>query len=378
MMNSTLLLSAVLLTALAALCGALVVQLRAQREIARLREENAMLETTLLMERRSQAEKVNMIERAREQLAQTFNQLSHQAIKDHTQQFLKIAKENLRQISKPETRDDVIEEMLTPVKQTLEQASSDLEQLLAERDQAYAQLQSHLENLRHVHYAVQRETLALMNQISDGALPPGTAAESLKRLVELAGTAEWCNFIAPTEPSTDGERPDMLIHLPYDRLIAVDSVAPLEAYEQAETAPDQDVRQWHLERHARRVRERVRELTSRHYWSHFRRKPDFLVLYVPAQSYIADAVEVDPEILDYAQRQLVVFATPASLLELLHTAALGWQRKALAENAQRIRDLGEELFNQLSRYTGDLERIGSDLNHNLAQYSKAVQGLDAA
>lgn len=378
MMDSTLLLPAVLMTALAALCGALVVQVRAQREMARLREENAMLETTLLMERRSQAEKVNMIERAREQLAQTFNQLSHQAIKDHTQQFLKLAKENLRQISKPEARDDVLEEMLIPVRHMLEQASQDLEQLIAERDQTYARLQTHLQNMSAVHYAAQRESRLLLSQISNGVLPRGAAMESLKRLVEITGTPEWCKFVPPTTPSTESERPDLLIHLPYDRLIAVDSGAPLEGYEQAEAAPDPDVRAWHLERHARRVRERVRELTSRHYWSHFRRKPDFLVLYVPADSYLAGAMHSDPELIDYAQRQLVVFATPATVLDLLRTAALAWQRKTLAENAERIRDLGDDLFKQLSRCTGDLERIGSDLNHNLERYSKAVQGLDAA
>jgi DNA recombination protein RmuC len=168
----------------------------------------------------------------------------------------------------------------------------------------------------------------------------------------------------------------MLIHLPENRLLVVDVKTPLDAYLAAVEAPDDATREVSLERHARKVRERVRELAAKAYWSQFERSPEFVILFIPGDQFLSAALSRDPMLLDDALNQHVILATPTSFVALLKAVAYGWRQVALAENARRICDLAADLYKRLAVFTGHLARMGQRLGSGVEAYNSAVGSLE--
>lgn len=372
-----------LLTALAALAGALFAYLRSQRRITELKEENATLKATIEIERRTAGEKMSIIENARTQLSETFTTLSSQVLRSSTEEFLKLAQENLKQFhiqaqGEMDQKEKSIENMLKPVKEALSRTDGHLRELEKERKEAYGSLTKHLETMAQTQILLQGETRNLVQALRRPEVRGQWGEITLKRLAELAGMVEYCDFYQQEtkQGETGNLRPDMVIRMPDGREIVVDVKTPLDGYLSAVEAPDDGIRIKHLERHARKVRDRVRELASRNYWAQFKHSPDFVVMFIPGDQFLSAALDIDHDLLEYALGQKVILATPTSFVALLRAVAYGWRQQNLAENAEKIRDVGEDLYYRLSNFTEHLAKLGKNLGNSLDNYNKAVGSFE--
>ena len=364
---------ALTLIALAALIaggvGWLLAHARQQRRIA-------TLETTLELERKAASARVADME-------QHFSALSSRALKDNNQAFLQLAHETLKTFhtqakGELEQKEKSVENLVKPIKEALEKTEKQIREVEKERRESYGALSKHLETLTQTQLQLQGETRNLVQALRRPEVRGQWGEMTLKRLVELAGMVEYCDFFLQEHtPGTDGGiRPDMIVRMPDGREIVVDVKTPLDAYLSASECSDDAGRTQHLAHHARKVRERVRDLAGKAYWSQFKNAPDFVVLFIPGDQFLSAALDVDRELLEDALRQKVILATPTSLVALLRAVAYGWRQQALAANAERIRAVGEELYQRLAVFSEHLAKVGRSLDASVSNFNKAVGSFD--
>ncbi len=350
--------------------GWLIARLRADKRIAEL-------STTLDLERRQAAERVTEVER-------TIAALSSQALRENNKTFLTLAQETLKQFHVQakgdlDQKEKAVENLVKPIREALEKTEQQVRLMENERKEAYGALHKHLETMTQTQQLLHGETSKLVTALRRPEVRGQWGELTLKRLAELAGMVEHCDFYQ--QESTDAEdgrmRPDMVVRMPDGRTIVVDVKTPLDAYLSAVEATDDALRIRHLEHHARKVRERVRELAQKAYWNQFKNAPDFVVLFIPGDQFLAAALDVDRALLEDALKQKVILATPTSFVALLRAVAYGWRQESLAENADRIRELGEDLYQRLATFTEHLARLGLSLESSVGAYNKAVGSLDA-
>ena len=248
-----------------------------------------------------------------------------------------------------------------------------------ERQQAYGSLTKHLESMALAQQSLQGETRNLVQALRRPEVRGQWGEMTLKRLAELAGMVEYCDFYQQEHLDTeDGrQRPDMIVRMPDGREIVVDVKTPLDAYLSAVEAPDDDSRRRYLESHARKVRERVNELAAKAYWSQFKRSPDFVVLFIPGDQFLSAALDIDRTLLEDALRNRVVLTTPTSFVALLRAVGYGWRQEVLAANAERIREVGEELYRRLATFAEHLARLGRGLDSAVEHYNRAVGSFES-
>ncbi len=369
--------------AIAAVAGWLAGRLRGQRDLAELRNKNTELATTLELERRNAEERLAAQARTREQLTETFGALSSQALKHNTEEFLKLAQENLKQFhiqaqGELGQREKSIEQMVKPIREALEKTERQIREIEKDRKEAYGALHRHLESMAVAQQTLQGETRNLVQALRRPEVRGQWGELTLRRVVELAGMVEYCDFYEQEHVTTEegALRPDMVVRMPDSREIVVDVKTPLDAYLSAMEASDEDGRARELDRHARKVRERVNELSKKAYWSQFKSAPDFVVLFIPGEQFLSSALERDRTLLEDALRQKIILSTPTSFVALLRAVAYGWRQQALAENADRIRELGEQLYGRLATFTEHLSKLGRNLGTSVDAYNKAVGSLE--
>lgn len=372
------------LTALVAgALGYLIAHLRQQRQLAALREEQAALRATLEGERRATTSQLDGLRQARDQLAETFSALSSQALRHNNEEFLKLAQENLKQFhvqaqGELAQREQAIEHLVKPIREALGKTEQQIHDIEKDRKEAYGALHKHLESMARAQENLQGETRNLVQALRRPQVRGRWGEMTLRRLVELAGLVEHCDFDEQTHVRTDdgAVRPDMVVRMPDGRQVVVDVKTPLDAYLDAMEATDETQRQRGLERHARNLRERVKELAGKAYWRQFDHTPDFVVLFIPGEHFLSAAMEQDRELLEDALRQKVILATPTSFVALLRAVAYGWRQEQLAKNAEEIRKEGEELYTRLATFTEHLARLGNSLGSSIDHYNKAVGSFD--
>ena len=369
--------------AAAAILGALLMHLRSQDNIARLREENTALKTRLEMEKHAADEKLALLEQAREQLAQTFGALSSEALKSNNEEFLKLAREKLQQFniqarSDLTEKEKAIENLVKPIRELLDKTQQQIRLMEHERKESYGSITKHLETMAQTQQLLHGETRNLVKALRRPEVRGQWGELTLKRLVELAGMVEYCDFYEQEHTLTeDGAvRPDMIVRMPGGREIVIDVKTPLDAYLNAIEAPDDAARQLALEHHSRKMRERVQELASKAYWKQFKHSPDFVVLFIPGEHFLSAALDQNPGLLEEAMGKKVILATPTSLVALLRAIAFGWNQQAVTENAEKIRDLGEDLYKRIATFTGHLAKLGSHLSSSVDNYNKAVGSFE--
>lgn len=369
--------------ALSLLIGALLAHLRAQKQIARLQRQNSSLTTTLEMQQSSANEKIEALEKTRAQLSETFSALSSEALKHNSEQFLKLAQENLKQFNVQAQGDlakkeQSIEHLIQPIKAVLEKTEKQIREIEHERKEAYGSISKHLENMAQTQQMLHNETRNLVKSLRRPEVRGQWGEMTLKRLVELSGMVEHCDFFEQEHTETDegNIRPDMIVRMPGRREIVIDVKTPLDAYLNAIEADSDAQRDQHLLHHAKKVRERIRELASKSYWGQFKQSPDFVVLFIPGDHFLSAALEKDSALLEDALKQKVILATPTSLVALLRAVAFGWNQQAITDNAEKIRDLGEDLYKRLCTFTGHMSRVGKGLNSSLEHYNKAVGSFE--
>ncbi len=350
---------------LAGALGWLMAQLRASRRLAQL-------ETTLDLERRSAQEKLTTLDK-------NFATLSQQALKENSQSFLQLANESLKQFHTLASTDltqkeKAIENLVKPLHEALAKTELQIRQMEKERQEAYGSLTKHLETMVQTQQLLQGETRNLVQALRRPEVRGQWGEMTLKRLAELAGMVEHCDFYQQEHTDTDEGRmrPDMIVRMPDGREIVVDVKTPLDAYLSAVEASDDETRRKHLEHHARKVRERVRELSSKAYWTQFKNAPDFVILFIPGDQFLGAALDMDRSLLEDALKQKVILTTPTSFVALLRAVAYGWRQESLTANAEHIRDVGEELYTRLTVFSEHLAKLGKSLGMAVGDYNKAI------
>lgn len=313
----------------------------------------------------------------------SFSALSSQALRENNEEFLKLARENFsKQQNTAESRlnekEKNFSEMVTPIKEILKQTDEQLKKLEADRQQTYGSISQYLQNMTETQHQLQSETRNLVQALRRPEVRGQWGELTLKRLAELAGLVEHCDFFEQENlNTTEGAmRPDMIIRMPDQRDIVVDAKTPLDAYLSATEQSNEAERKNHLVRHARQVRDRVKELSKKAYWSQFKNTPDFVVLFIPGDQFLSAALEQDQALLEDALAQHVILATPTSLVALLRAIAFGWRQQASTENAEAIRKLGEEMYSRLATFVEHIGKIGSSLDKSVEHYNKAVGSLE--
>lgn len=365
------------------LLGVLVTLLVAQRQAGRLKEALASAQSRLREESAAEQERERTLLQTEERLARVFDGLARQSLQESTRSFLALARENLgrhQEAAKGDLkeREKAIEGLVAPIREALLRTERQIGEIEKERHQAFGSISALLDAMNRSQVALSSETRNLVNALRRPEVRGQWGEMTLRRLVELAGMVEHCDFAEQVHTrGPDGAlRPDMLIHLPENRLLVVDVKTPLDAYLAAVEAPDDATREVALERHARKVRERVRELAAKAYWSQFERSPEFVILFIPGDQFLSAALSRDPMLLDDALNQHVILATPTSLVALLKAVAYGWRQVALAENARQICDLAADLYKRLAVFTGHLARMGQRLGSGVEAYNSAVGSLE--
>ncbi len=367
--------------ALAAAVGWLLGHARAQRDVTRLREDNARLTSQLETQQAAFEEKERILEDVRGQFEATFKSLAGDVLRSSSSEFLKLAETRFKTLhtkasSELEKREKAVESLVRPIRETLDKTDQHIRKMDKERHEAFGSLSQHLEFMAKAQEQLQGETRNLVKALRRPEVRGQWGELTLKRLVELAGMVEHCDFEQQHSVDTEQgkQRPDMVVRMPGGREIIVDAKAPMDGYLGAVEANDDSERGRELQRHARNVRGRVRELSSKGYWQQF---PRFVVLFIPGDQFLSSALEVDPKLLEDAMTDKVVLATPSSLVALLRAVAYGWRQEALAENAEHIRTVGEELYGRLSTFAEHLGKLGSSLNRSVESYNKAVRSFDS-
>jgi DNA recombination protein RmuC len=374
-MGVTLLMGAVL--------GALVSHIRAAHRIESLRVELAAAQVRLEAQTLKDTERVSLLEQSETRLRAAFDSLAGETLRANSELFLRLAREALGRdqvIAQGalKEREVAIAQLVEPLRVALERTETQVQALERERRDAFTSLRTQIETLAGGQAQLQRETRNLVTALRRPEVRGRWGELTLRRLVELAGLCEHCDFTEQVHlVGAEGTlRPDLVVHMPDARDLVIDAKTPLDAYLAALEAPSEEERQVCLRRHAQQVETRVRELSSKAYWAQFERSPEFAVLFLPGDQFLSAALAERPELLESALGQSVIIATPSTLVALLKAVAYGWRQSAVAHNAALIRDLGQELYRRLGSFNGHLGRMGQRLGAAVEAYNAAVGSLE--
>jgi DNA recombination protein RmuC len=370
--------------ALAGLVGLVLGLLIGALRAARLRAALQVKDVELGDRARLDTERDQALALASERLGAVFGKLANEHLRSHTETFLKLARASLgthheRAKGELAAREQAVEQLVRPIREALARTELQLQELEKTRREAHGSITAQLEAMAMSHQALSAETRNLVTALRRPEVRGQWGEITLRRLVELAGMVEHCDFIAQSHHVTvEGAaiRPDMLVNLPEGRQMIVDVKTPLDAYLDAAQAADEPTRRAALQRHAARVAERVRELAAKGYWAQFERSPEFVILFIPGDQILSAALSQRPELLDEALSQQVILATPTSLVALLKAVAYGWQQAALADHAAEIRSLAVQLYERLGGFAGHLAQLGKELGDGVKAYNRAVGSLE--
>ena len=363
--------------------GSLITWLIARSRRRHLIQSVAELETHIKSQNELQQERDSAIEAANSRLAGAFSDLANKSLKSNSEIFLRLAEQNLGAQQEKANRalgdrEQAVENLVKPIREALQQSQKQIDDLEKSRSEAYGGIRSQLEMMQESHKSLAQETKNLVNALRRPEVRGRWGEITLRRLVELAGMVEHCDFHEQVH-TTDGDkivRPDMIVRMPNQRELVVDVKTPLDAYLEAAEAPDDQKRQQALERHARNVREHIRKLSSKTYWEQFSRSPDFVILFIPGDQFLSAALNEDPNLIDSALSQQIILATPTSFVALLKAVAYGWSQVALTENAEEVRSLAADLYGRLTAFVGHLNKLGRQLSGSVENYNRAVGSLE--
>ncbi len=361
------------------------------RESAELRnqislERGARIEavTRLDASEKSLEEQKILFEHTKKEMKDTFNALSSAALKSSSEDFLRLASEHLGKVmettkGKLGEHQSAMDGMITPLRETLKRYEEQIKTMEEGRLKAYGSLEEQLRALASTHENLQKETSNLVSALKKPHVRGRWGEMQLKRVAELSGMSMYCDFTEQASVDTENGkiRPDMVIHLPSGREIVVDSKVPLDAYLDTVSAQSEEERKSSADRHARQVRTHINKLSSKEYWSQFSQSPEFVILFIPGESFLAAALETDVALIEDGIRKSVVIATPTTFIALLRAIAYGWRQEQLAKNASEISSLGKELYERVNTVIKHIEDLGLALKRATDAYNRTVGSLEA-
>ena len=332
------------------------------RTILEITTEKEGLAATLEAERRSFQEKLKLLEEAKTALSDAFNALSSNALRSNSEEFLKLAQASV-----------------APIKEALGKFDSKIQALEVAREGAYQGLLQQVTQLLDTGKQLRSETSSLVQALRSPVIRGQWGEIQLKRVVEMSGMLNYCDFAEQESVKTDGGslRPDLIVKLPAGKSIVVDAKAPVTHYLDAMAMADEAEKKEKLRAFAKLVRDRIGELGRKSYWDQFDHTPELVVMFLPGDHFYSAALQEDPSLIEYGVEQKVLVATPVNLIGLLRAVAYGWRQEAIAQNAREISDLGAELYKRISDLGGHWIDLGRNLARTVESFNSAVGSLES-
>lgn len=348
-----------------------------------LKERYAVTCALLQEEKKKTQEKIELLHQTQEQLKGYFKSISHDALRDQQRVFFELAKQTFESYkngisSDAKEKQQAIEQLVKPLHDSLSKVDTSLQALEKARLVAYAGVAEQLKHLASSHTQLQTETANLVKALRMPHVRGRWGELQLKRVVEMAGMLEHCDFTSQ-QTFSDQEarlRPDLVIKLPNARSIIVDSKAPLAAYLEAIEAPDDQKKMEYMGDHARQIRRHIGQLAEKGYWESVSQTPEFVVMFLPGEAFFSAALEQDPSLIEYGVDKKVIIATPTTLIALLRSVAYGWQEKAIAEHAEYISDLAKSLYERLSTLIAHFKKLKRSLDATNEAYNEVIGSFE--
>ncbi|HET9407765.1 MAG TPA: DNA recombination protein RmuC [Candidatus Sulfotelmatobacter sp.] len=363
----------------------------AKAELARLLQSQteliamkARLETALESERKASNEKLGLLAQAGNDLQNAFKALASDALKSNTSSFLQIAQETLKRFQIQadgdlSARQKAVEDLVKPVRESLNKVDAQIQQMEIARGEAYGDLKAQVQSLIITQKELQSETGNLVRALRTPNVRGRWGEIQLRRVVEIAGMLPYCDFVEQETVTGDSGRlrPDLVVKLPGGKHLVVDAKTPLQAFLDAFETNDEDARRKCLVNHARQVRDHINTLSGKKYWEQFETTPEFVVMFLPGETFFSAALEQDTGLIEHGVLNRVIPASPTTLIALLKAINYGWNQEKLARNAQQISALGKELHERLRNLSAHITNVGSGLDRAVEAYNKAVGSMES-
>ncbi|HEX6701279.1 MAG TPA: DNA recombination protein RmuC [Gaiellaceae bacterium] len=344
---------------------------RAQRLEAAERER-AALHAELEHEQAASAEKIALLHEAKQELSAQFKALSVDALRSNSESFMQLASAKLEQ------KEKAVEHLVAPIKESLDRVGNEVKTLENARRQDYGSLTAQVRSLAETSDRLRSETGSLVTALRAPAVRGRWGEMQLRRAVEAAGMLAYCDFVE--QQTVHGEagalRPDLIVRLPGDRNLVVDAKAPLQALLDALDAADDSARKARFDDFVRHIRDHVARLRGKAYWTQFSPTPDFVIMFLPGESFYRAALEHDPSLLDLFTNDRVIVASPTTLITILRAVAVGWREEKVAESARAVNELGRELYERLCVMTEHLTKVGVRLDGAVQAYNQTVGSFE--
>lgn len=350
-------------------------------------ESRARLESALESERKTSNEKIELLmkssDRAAEDLQNAFKALAADALKSNNSSFLQIAQETLKRFQTEakgdlEAKQKAVADLVAPVRESLSKVDAQIQQMEKERMDAYGGLRQQVESLITSQKELQSETGNLVRALRTPNVRGRWGEIQLRRVVEIAGMLSYCDFAEQETITTESGRlrPDLVVKLPGGKRVVVDAKTPLQAFLDAFETTDEEARRACLANHARQVRDHINTLAGKKYWEQFESTPEFVVMFLPGETFFSAALEQDTGLIEHGVLNKVIPASPTTLIALLKAINYGWNQEKLARNAHEISVLGKELHERLRKLAGHITGVGTNLDRAVEAYNQAVGSLE--